>query len=59
MVRVSSLFIVPLPRVFLSNVKFPAVLFAMLGSTIPVAILGVQFAMRIVPFWTPEQFSQY
>jgi len=56
MVRVSSLFIVPLPRVFLSNVKFPAVLFAMLGSTIPVAILGVQFAMRIVPFWTPEQF---
>jgi hypothetical protein len=31
----------------------------MLGSTIPVAILGLQFAMQIVPFWTPEQFSQY
>jgi hypothetical protein len=44
---------------FLSSSKFPAVLLAMLASTIPVSILGIKFAMRIFPFWTPEQFSQY
>jgi hypothetical protein len=35
------------------------VLIALLASTIPVSILGLKFAMRIFPFWTPEQFSQY
>jgi hypothetical protein len=39
--------------------KFAGVLVAMMASTIPVSILGVKFAMRVVPFWTPEQFSQY
>jgi len=35
---------------------FPTVLFAMLGSTIPIAIIGSKFAMSIEPFWTPIQF---
>ena len=39
--------------------QFAAVLVAMMASTIPVSILGVKVAMRVVPFWTPEQFSQY
>ncbi|TFY74799.1 hypothetical protein EWM64_g9212 [Hericium alpestre] len=34
----------------------PAVLVAMLFSTIPVSILGVRFAMNIQPFWKPEQY---
>lgn len=37
--------------------KFTAVLGAMLGSTIPIAIIGTRFAMSIEPFWTPIQFS--
>jgi hypothetical protein len=40
-------------------IKFGAVLIAMLASTIPVSILGVQFAMRVFPFWSPGQFSEY
>jgi hypothetical protein len=24
-----------------------------------VSILGVQFAMRVFPFWTPVQYSEY
>ena len=39
-------------------VKFGAVLFAMLASTMPVSILGIQFAMRVYPFWTPAQYSE-
>ncbi|KAI0248908.1 UPF0014-domain-containing protein [Lactifluus subvellereus] len=35
---------------------FPAVLAAMLVSTIPTSILGARFAMGIVPFWRPEQY---
>ncbi|KAF8501786.1 UPF0014-domain-containing protein [Russula emetica] len=35
---------------------FGAVLIAMLASTIPVSILGVKFAMRVFPFWTPVQY---
>jgi hypothetical protein len=42
-----------------SFIKFGAVLIAMLASTIPVSILGVQFAMRVFPFWTPAQYSEY
>jgi len=35
----------------------PSVLIAMLAANIPVAILGVRFAMGVREFWTPEQFS--
>ncbi|KAI0733589.1 UPF0014-domain-containing protein [Fomitopsis betulina] len=35
---------------------FPAVLVSMLGSTIPVSILGIRFAMAADPFWKPEQY---
>jgi uncharacterized protein (TIGR00245 family) len=35
---------------------FPAVLVAMLGSTIPISIIGAKFAMAVTPFWTPVQF---
>jgi hypothetical protein len=38
--------------------KFVGVLIAMLASTIPVSILGVQFAMRVYPFWSPGKFSK-
>jgi len=34
----------------------PSVLIAMLAANIPVAILGVRFAMGVREFWTPEQF---
>ena len=40
-------------------VKFGTVLIAMLASTIPVSILGIQFAMRVFPFWTPTQYSEF
>jgi len=32
---------------------FPAVLVAMLGSTIPISIIGTKFAMSVTPFWEP------
>jgi len=35
---------------------FPAVLIAMLGSTIPISMLGARFAMSVNPFWTPIQY---
>ncbi|TFK36703.1 hypothetical protein BDQ12DRAFT_654041 [Crucibulum laeve] len=35
---------------------FPAVLVALLGSTIPVSIIGTRFAMSVEPFWTPIQY---
>ncbi|KAF9484805.1 ABC transporter-like protein [Pholiota conissans] len=35
---------------------FPVVLIGMLGSTIPISILGSRFAMGIKPFWTPMQY---
>jgi hypothetical protein len=38
--------------------QFPAVLAAILVSTIPVSILGTHFAMEVVPFWTPEQYRE-
>ena len=38
-------------------VQFPSVLISMLGSTIPVSIIGARFAMAVEPFWTPEQYS--
>jgi len=35
---------------------FPVVLVGMLGSTIPIAIIGTKFAMSVTPFWDPTQF---
>ncbi len=35
------------------------VLFAMMASTIPVAIFGAHFMAHVVPVWTSIQFSQY
>jgi ABC-type iron transport system FetAB permease component len=35
---------------------FSSVLMSMLGSTIPVSIIGARFAMSVHPFWTPEQY---
>ncbi|KAJ3559409.1 hypothetical protein NP233_g11270 [Leucocoprinus birnbaumii] len=35
---------------------FLSILVAMLGSTIPVSILGTRFAMGIKPFWVPIQY---
>ncbi|EMD31484.1 hypothetical protein CERSUDRAFT_119707 [Gelatoporia subvermispora B] len=35
---------------------FPSVLVGMLGSTIPVSIIGIRFAMDVEPFWKPEQY---
>ncbi|KAF9533992.1 hypothetical protein CPB83DRAFT_873415 [Crepidotus variabilis] len=35
---------------------FPAVLVAMLGSTIPISIIGSKYAMSVEPFWTPIQY---
>ena len=29
----------------------------MLGSTIPVSIIGIRYAMSVEPFWKPEQYS--
>lgn len=29
----------------------------MLGSTIPISILGTRYAMAVNPFWTPAQYS--
>ncbi|KAI0080927.1 UPF0014-domain-containing protein [Panus rudis PR-1116 ss-1] len=35
---------------------FPTVLAGLLGSTIPVSIIGIRFAMSAEPFWKPEQY---
>ncbi|KAJ3516572.1 hypothetical protein NLJ89_g1038 [Agrocybe chaxingu] len=42
------------PRRF--RYMFPAVLVAMLGSTIPISVLGAKYAMSVEPFWTPIQY---
>ncbi|KDQ52681.1 hypothetical protein JAAARDRAFT_162520 [Jaapia argillacea MUCL 33604] len=41
---------------FRFNHMFPCVLVAMVGSTIPVSVIGTRFAMSVEPFWLPEQF---
>jgi hypothetical protein len=38
--------------------KFPAVLVAMLGSTIPISIIGTKLAMSVTPFWAPIRFGK-
>ncbi|KAF9463945.1 hypothetical protein BDZ94DRAFT_1257835 [Collybia nuda] len=35
---------------------FPSVLVGLLGSTIPISILGSRFAMSVQPFWEPVQY---
>jgi len=35
---------------------FSSVLLSMLGSTIPVSIIGARYAMAVEPFWKPEQY---
>ena len=40
------------------TIKFFSAFVAMLCATAPVSIIGTRFAMSIVPFWTPEQFSE-
>lgn len=37
--------------------QFPSVLLGMLGSTIPVSLIGIRFAMGVEPFWKPNQYS--
>ncbi|RXW19605.1 hypothetical protein EST38_g6246 [Candolleomyces aberdarensis] len=39
-----------------TSLPFPAVLIGMLGSTIPVSIIGTRYAMSVEPFWTPIQY---
>ena len=31
----------------------------MLGSTIPVSIIGARFAIAVEPFWVPDQFGEF
>lgn len=31
----------------------------MLGSTIPVSIIGIRYAIAADPFWKPEQYSTH
>ncbi|KAH7884299.1 UPF0014-domain-containing protein [Phlebopus sp. FC_14] len=38
------------------NNMFLSVLLSMMGSTIPVSIIGARWAMAVDPFWTPEQY---
>lgn len=45
-------------RAHISAHQFPSVLVGMLGSTIPVSIIGIRFAMAVDPFWKPEQYSK-
>jgi len=35
---------------------FPSVLAGMIGSTIPVSVIGIRFAMAVEPLWKPEQY---
>lgn len=37
---------------------FPLVLCSMLVSTVPVSVLGSQFALAQHPFWQPDQYGQ-
>ena len=52
-----------LDRAFVSGYEyphqFPSVLFGMLGSTIPVSVLGIRYAMSVEPFWKPDQYSEF
>jgi len=35
---------------------FPSIFIGMLGSTIPISIIGTRFAMSVDPFWKPIQY---
>lgn len=39
--------------------QFPAVLLAMLVSTLPISMITTSFIMPVEPFWRPEQYSEY
>jgi hypothetical protein len=52
-----TIFLRMIEYIILLFLKFPAVLVAMLCSTIPISIIGAKFAMVVTPFWTPIQFS--
>lgn len=41
------------------SAKFPFVLISNIGSTIPVAIIGIRFAMSEETFWKPTQYSMF
>lgn len=36
----------------------PIVLAGLLGSTVPVSIIGTRFALGVKPFWTPEHYGE-
>lgn len=42
----------------LMTIQFASVFLAMLISTIPVSVVGIQLAMSVEPFWKPMQFSK-
>ncbi|KAI6129912.1 hypothetical protein EV401DRAFT_1927283 [Pisolithus croceorrhizus] len=48
--------IVQLAIVGLLLQRFLSVLVSLLGSTIPVSIIGTRYAMAVEPFWKPEQY---
>ncbi len=37
--------------------QFFSVLLGMLGSTLPVSLIGTRFAMSVKPVWTPDKYS--
>lgn len=40
-----------------ADVQFPLVLTAMICGTIPISVLGTNFAMSQRPFWQPDQYG--
>lgn len=40
------------------NSQFPLVLTSLLAGTVPISILGTNFAMGVRPFWLPDQYSE-
>lgn len=43
----------------MAYMQFPAVLLAMMVSTIPISLLTTRFIMEAEPFWAPEQYIEY
>lgn len=41
------------------RLQVPSLFTSMVGSTIPVAIIGSRFAMNHQPFWKPESYSTF
>jgi hypothetical protein len=38
---------------------FPLVLCSMLVSTVPISVVGSQFALAQKPFWQPDQYGMF